>query len=57
MDGALIILLGPADNSQRFAEIDTSFCVLRGPDCEVTNSYALGTVPGDLVEEIRLQEI
>jgi len=57
MDGALMIRLGPADNSERFAEIVTSFGVLRGPDCEVTISYALGTVAGDLVEEIKLQEI
>jgi len=57
MDGALMIRLGPADNSERFAEIVTSFGVLRGPDCEVTISYALGTVAGDLVEEIELQEI
>ncbi len=57
LDGALMIRLGPADNPERFAEIVTSIGVLRGPDCEVTISYALGTAPGEWVEETTLQEI
>jgi uncharacterized protein (TIGR02677 family) len=40
MDGSLLIRLGPADETGRFAEIVTSLGVLRGPDCEVTISYA-----------------
>ena len=39
-DGALLIRLGPADEDGRLAELVTSDGVLRGPDCEVTISYA-----------------
>jgi hypothetical protein len=56
MDGALLIRLGPANDSGRLAEIFTSTGVLRGPDCEVTISYAHETVAVDLVEETSLQE-
>jgi len=56
MDGALVIRLGPADDPERLAEIFTSTGVLRGPDCEVTISYAHETVAADLVEETALQE-
>jgi len=56
MDGALLIRLGPAYDSERLAEILTSTGVLRGPDCEVTISYAHETAAADLVEETSLQK-
>ncbi|HEY0790163.1 MAG TPA: TIGR02677 family protein [Chthoniobacterales bacterium] len=40
MDGALLVRLGPEDDPVRLAEIVTTTGVLRGPDCEVTISYA-----------------
>jgi uncharacterized protein (TIGR02677 family) len=40
MDGALIIRIEAADDSAPLVEIVTSIGVLRGPDCEVTISYA-----------------
>ena len=45
MDGALLIRLGPEDDPVRMAEIVTSTGLLRGPDCEVTISYAHATPP------------
>lgn len=57
MDGALMIRLGPVDNPEELAEILTSTGVLRGPDCEVTISYAHETVPTDQIEETSLQKV
>jgi uncharacterized protein (TIGR02677 family) len=44
MDGSLIVRLGAADDGAPLAEIVTSTGVLRGPDCEVTISYAQETL-------------
>jgi uncharacterized protein (TIGR02677 family) len=56
MDGALVIRLGPADDPKRVAEVSTSTGVLRGPDCEVTISYAREIIVADLIEETVLQK-
>jgi uncharacterized protein (TIGR02677 family) len=56
MDGALVIRLGPANDREQLAEIHTSDGVFRGPDCEVTISYAHETVAVDLVGETTLHE-
>ena len=50
MDGALQVRLGPQDDGGRLAKLVTSDGILRGPDCEVTISYAheaatVGSVP------------
>jgi uncharacterized protein (TIGR02677 family) len=56
MDGALVIRLGPANAPEQLAEIHTSNGVFRGPNCEVTISYAHEMVAVDLVEEPALHE-
>ena len=58
MDGALLVRLGPADDGGRLAELVTSDGILRGPDCEVTISYAheaatVGSVPEETSLEAR----
>lgn len=56
MDGALLIRLGPEDETQRGAEIATSTGVLRGPDCAVTISYAHEAPTPEPLEEPVLVE-
>jgi hypothetical protein len=57
MDGALIIRLGPPDDCGRLAELVTSTGILRGPDCEVTISYAYDAPETDAaLAEAPLQE-
>jgi uncharacterized protein (TIGR02677 family) len=56
MDGALLIRLGPVYDPERLAEIFTSTGMLRGPDCEVTISYAHETLAVDPIEETPFQE-
>jgi len=57
MDGALIIRLGPAEDSAQLAELVTSTGILRGPDCEVTIFYAYGAPESDAeLEEAFLRE-
>ena len=56
MDGALIIQLGPADDAAPLAEIGTLTGVLRGPDCEVTISYAQDALALEASELTTAQE-
>lgn len=56
MDGALIIRLGPTDDVAPLAEIKTSTGILRGPDCEVTISYAQDALALDSSEAALVQE-
>lgn len=52
MDGALLIRLGPAEEEERWAEIVCTDGVLRGPDCEITISFA----HEDLAFEVSAEE-
>ncbi len=56
MDGALIIRLGPADERAPMAELITSTGMLRGPDCEVTISYAHEAAIEDVIVREELKE-
>ena len=56
MDGALIIRLGAVDEAAPLAEIRTSTGVLRGPDCEVTISYAQDALALEMSELVLVQE-
>jgi uncharacterized protein (TIGR02677 family) len=56
MDGALIIRLGAVDEAAPLAEIRTSTGVLRGPDCEVTISYAQDALAFEMSELVLVQE-
>ena len=51
------VLLGPADDPEKIAEIVTSTGVLCGPDCEVTISYAQSAGVPDLDKETAVREL